>query len=660
MPDVDMSRIEELLEDAWLNLPEGVNKDTIYNPFAHCPPEFVHEPHLYYLWLLSRPEYFPIVCREILNFEIYPFQAMILKELWNRKLPILIGSRGLSKSLTLAIYCILRMIFIPGRKIILTGAGFRQSKVIFEYIDKIWNNAPLLRDMVGNKDTNGPHRSQDMWKFVMGDSITIALPIGHDGAKIRGQRAHDIIVDEFAVGNAEIFEHVVAGFGIVKSDPLNLSKTLASRRLAEKLGYKLPEEATSLYQPNQIILAGTAYHSYNHFYTYWKKYHNIISTGGDKNKLADIGEENTDPSKYSILRIPYHLIPEGLFDQDLIDRGRSNMHESLYLQEFCACFSDDSNGFFKRSLLERCNSDHKVVTRGYKNKEYVIAVDPASEQDNFCIVVLEVNKINRRIVYCWTTTRKSYKQELKAKKTTIDDFYDYAARKILTLVNDFKTVGLAIDTQGGGHAIISSLHKASLIKVEEGEKKLWPFIDPDNPTEDDAEDGEHIIELVNFADSEYTSHANHDLRHDFETKTLLFPSFDGLTFAELDLSDEEGLVSADAIEEGIMEIEEMKNELSSIVQTQTPNGKDRWDTPDNKLAGAKKGRLRKDRYSAVLMANALARKLLQEKKEYQAVLGGFVKTFTKKTDESEKAGFIPFNGKGAVLAGKLNRLYENM
>ena len=60
----------------------------------------------------------------------------------------------------------------------------------------------------------------------------------------------------------------------------------------------------------------------------------------------------------------------------------------------------------------------------------------------------------------------------------------------------------------------------------------------------------------------------------------------------------------------IIEIEELKNELTTIVMTQTstgPNARDRWDTPEIKLQNGKKGRLRKDRYSSLLIANMMAR-----------------------------------------------------
>ena len=73
-----------------------------------------------------------------------------------------------------------------------------------------------------------------------------------------------------------------------------------------------------------------------------------------------------------------------------------------------------------------------------------------------------------------------------------------------------------------------------------------------------------------------------------------------------------------------MEIEELKDELSMIVMTQTSTGRERWDTPEVKTGTGRKSRLRKDRYSALIMANMSARHILvvKEMPEYGA-FGGF-------------------------------------
>ena len=65
----------------------------------------------------------------------------------------------------------------------------------------------------------------------------------------------------------------------------------------------------------------------------------------------------------------------------------------------------------------------------------------------------------------------------------------------------------------------------------------------------------------------------------------------------------------------------------------TPSGKDKWDTPEVKMGGNKKGRMRKDRYSALLMSNMGARQLMHIKKyDLTTELGGFVDSNKKSVE----------------------------
>jgi hypothetical protein len=64
----------------------------------------------------------------------------------------------------------------------------------------------------------------------------------------------------------------------------------------------------------------------------------------------------------------------------------------------------------------------------------------------------------------------------------------------------------------------------------------------------------------------------------------------------------------DSLDECMSEVEELKNELITIVHSSSATGqRERWDTPDNVAGSNSKGRLRKDRYSALLMANSIGR-----------------------------------------------------
>jgi hypothetical protein len=98
-------------------------------------------------------------------------------------------------------------------------------------------------------------------------------------------------------------------------------------------------------------------------------------------------------------------------------------------------------------------------------------------------------------------------------------------------------------------------------------------------------------------------------------------------------------------------IEELKNELSIIIMTQTLAGRDKWDTPEVKLPGNRKGRLRKDRYSALLMANMSSRQLARNPQQYFiTAVGGFA---TSVKPEGEK----DYIGSSWISEG-LNGIYD--
>jgi hypothetical protein len=190
------------------------------------------------------------------------------------------------------------------------------------------------------------------------------------------------------------------------------------------------------------------------------------------------------------------------------------------------------------------------------------------------------------------------------------DFYSYCAKKIRWLLNRFPSDRIALDSQGGGIAIMEALHDPDKFDPKK-EQPIWEVIDRDKPKDTDYEAGRHIVELINFASAEWTGKANHGMRKDFEDVSLLFPAYDALTLAyatsQVELDEKLGRVSYDTLEDCIMEIEELKNELATITISQTPAGRDKWDTPELKLGTGKKGRLRKDRYSSLLMANMIGR-----------------------------------------------------
>lgn len=535
-------------------------------------------------------------------------------------------------SFLMALYCTLRCILVPGTKIVVVGAAFRQSKILFEYMETLWRNSPILRSIFSGND-DGPRRDVDRCTMRLGESWTIAVPMG-DGSKIRGLRAHIIIADEFASISPDIYETVVSGFAAVSANPIQNVKEEAKKAAMLEAGLWNDElEAVQIKKGNQAIIAGTADYSFKHFSSYWKRYKSIINSKGDKHALEEIFQGEIPDSfnwrDYSIIRIPYELIPKGFMDDKQVSRAKATIHTGIYNMEYAACFTEDSDGFFRRSLIESCvtneakpiiisgnNIIFDVSTKGNTDLQYVYGIDPASEKDNFTIVVLELHKDHNRIVYGWSTNRNNFKDRQKTGLVNEYDFYSFCARKIRNLMKVFPCVRIGMDAQGGGVAIEEALHDPG--KLEDGENLIWPVIDINKPKDTDDQQGLHILELVQFARADWTAQANHGLRKDLEDKVLLFPRFDQVTLAlALDRENKDILTADlsnlyDSESECVLEIEELKNELTTIVMTQTstgPNARDRWDTPEIKLPNGKKGKLRKDRYSALIIANMLARQI---------------------------------------------------
>ena len=622
----------QVYDDAWLGLGDLSKLDLGPNIMTHRSKEDIENPDRHLMRIVRNTDYLGATCKLLFDIELHPIQVAILQEFWHRPFPMFIASRGFGKSFLMSLYCILKCTFSPGTKIVVVGAAFRQSKIIFEYMENIWKNSSILRSIFNGND-DGPRRDVDRCTMRLGDSWTVAIPMG-DGSKIRGLRAHIIIADEFASISPEIYETVVSGFAAVSASPIQNVKEEAKKELMKELGVWNEElEVLTRKMGNQAIISGTADYSFKHFAQYWRRYKSIIESQGDPMKLRELfnGEvpENFNWRDYSVIRIPYELIPKGFMDDKQVARAKATIHTGIYNMEYAACFTEDSEGFFKRSLIESCVVSEKIpviinnetilfdaMIEGENHKKYVYGIDPASEQDNFSIVIIELNENHNRVVYCWTTNRGNFKDRQKTGLVEDQDFYSFCARKIRNLMKVFPPARIGMDAQGGGIAIEEALHNSK--NLEPGEVLIWPVIDDRKSKESDNQPGLHIVEMVQFARADWTGEANHGLRKDMEDKALLFPRFDGISLGlalnkeNRDIMDADLNPIYDSLSECILEIEELKNELTTIVMTKTstgPNARDRWDTPEVKLPNGKKGRIRKDRYSSLVIANMLARQI---------------------------------------------------
>ena len=179
-----------------------------------------------------------------------------------------------------------------------------------------------------------------------------------------------------------------------------------------------------------------------------------------------------------------------------------------------------------------------------------------------------------------------------------------------------------IDKDGGGHAI-----RDELIILD---SPIYELVEFGSPKPTDNLEGPHIVNLVRFQDYEWVSDANHNLKRDMEQKTLLFPKYDPYAMLSEDMADKANagflkyknvsLMNKETVDDTIElmhdEIEMMKKELTSIIVTQTKTGKESWGLPSKRTDMPQNNEFKKDRYSALLMANAAANEIFKSRESY--------------------------------------------
>lgn len=570
--------------------------------------------------------------------ELLPFQMVMIEMLWKKKFPMILACRGAGKTFILAIYCILRAILVPGSRIVICGAGFRQAKLVFKYIETVYNASPVLQECCSDR----PKKGSDEAYLEIGLSRISAIPIG-DGEKVRGMRATVLILDEFASIPEEIYEVVLAPFTAVHANPARrVQITQFAKRIKKLGGDRRVVDAimNTLDFGNQIVISGTASYQTNHFYKRYKIYKMFVNSGGNRTKLKRVIEEQSlattgkvkkvDPQDiekmtrtwrhYAIFQLPFQGMPEGFLDEDVIRSNRASFSATRFAMEYEAKFPEDSDGFIKRSWIEAStprqsdlNDPVNIELYGDPRSRYVMGVDPARHNDNIAAVVLKLTPRGNELVYVSAWNRTAYKE---------------SAHKIREICKRFNIEHIAMDKGGGGDSVLDWLHQKQ-DGVEESEY-LWPIREQLEQKSDLSAPGRKIVELVNFASA--TVDMAHSLEASIRNNHLLFPykgdddvvreqyarhfklnrelNASEIFSLEQDLwgEDLEQLKDNDDTHIGAFEeINETTNETCAIVRDVTAGGTERFILPN--LSDQPEGldMRRRDRFSALMLANYAAK-----------------------------------------------------
>ena len=555
----------------------------------------------------------------ILGVKLFPFQHMAIKSMFETDYFLGVWSRGMSKSFTTGVFAALDAVLNQGVEIGILSKSFRQAKMIFKKIEDIANkpDAAFFRQCITKTS-----KSNDEWLMEIGASRIRALPLG-DGEKLRGFRFHRIIIDEFLLMPERIYNEVIVPFLSVVENPTQRDDLfkLETRLIEEN---KMSEEERYVWPNNKLIALSSASYKFEYLYKLYTQFEHLITLDAEKDKASRC-----------IMQYSYDCAPKQLYDENLINQAKATMSQSQFEREFGAIFTDDSSGYFKTSKMALCTIPDGdlpcVEVKGDPDAEYILAFDPSWSQtessDDFAIQILKLNPENHTV-----TLVHSYALSGTSLKHHINYF--------LFCLENFNIVAICGDYNGGVQFMQacneSEIFKQKKIKLqtievgldkpEEYQKDLKSYKRQYN-----RENYHHVI--LRKPTSNWIRQANELLQANFDHRRIYFASraiddfytkqkrqsipIDSLKF--LRTTEESKQTAAakmiDFIEHQSDMIELTKNECALVQITTTAQGTQTFDLPPNLRRQTGPDKARKDSYSALVLANWMAKVYLDSQSQ---------------------------------------------
>lgn len=371
-----------------------------------------------------------------------------------------------------AIYATLLAVLYSGRKIGIFAPSFNQQKIVFNEMERLWDNSPYLQ-MV---QPRGISKGAGLWRIDYGKSFIEAVPLGHDGARARGRRYTNVLADEFAFIDGELIDLVIRPM-------LNI-----------KYGGR----------SNQFVIASTAFYKWNHYWGWYCHYYKMMQE---------------DPANYSVLEFDYRDVAMTInspFEVDLknIEDTRRKVPWERFAMENLAIFPDESVGYFSAKLIDACtpkregrNVDYEPLN-GDRESVYFMGIDCARTEggDNFAVALVKRSRGNqKKLVRLETLNGRPYKEMI------------YLIR---TMLRDYNVARIANDNAGGGQTIRDMLGEP-WEDWSTGKRVVHaPIVDMDVPEKE--ANGIQILRQVKFTlDKKAELYTN--FKAELEKRNFLFP-----------------------------------------------------------------------------------------------------------------------------------------
>jgi hypothetical protein len=371
---------------------------------------------------------------------------------------------------------------------------------------------------------------------------------------------------------------------------------------------KMSAELLQEPEKNKLLLASTAFYSFNHLWRRVQLFRGEILRPENAAKHPKVLIDNVNASETSVtmwnddravLMFDYLDPPEGFMNMASIEESKLKMSDLKWRMEYCHFFPPDSEGFYRRSKIEesRKHCRFTIELRGKPAYNYVLGIDVARNSDNFAIAVGRIVGSSVEFVQMLTLNSKSF--------TEMHDLIRACLRK-------WNVVYVCMDTGGGGTALQDNLCDPRL--CPEDQKLIW---DSHDDEELQQEEGWHVLEMIKFSDDSIPTMAE-QLRADLDHRRFLFPAQPSLVLTET--TDPDGNALEDLERHYLDEIEATVEETTAIVAQATRTGRVHLGLPgeiNSAMARTYESygmrTPRKDRWVAIMLMNWAAHQSVRAK-----------------------------------------------
>ena len=549
------------------------------------------------------------------GIEMYPFQEILIRMLFEKDNSLCVLGRGCGKSTCAAWFIILYALLNPGSKIGILGPSFRNTRKMFQEIQKIkgLKGATLLAQCITDEKC-----APDINQLKIGTSEVFALPLGSSGDKIRGYRFNVVILDEAGFVPEKIITSVIIPFLSTNVDPIKKQQVITQEKDLVARGL-MKEEDMTVFKNNKFIALSSATYQFEYLYRLYKAYkENILHP--EPNQLAS----------YGIFQMSYEAAPEGLLDRANTESAKKSFSPMEFDKEYRAIFPSDSDSFFSMKKMEaatlQVGEEPCFEIYGQKKDEYLLSIDPnslnkSSSADHFAMSVFKLNKLKRKTYLV---------HQFAACDLEISDYIRYMAY----ILQNFNIVVVAIDASGASFIQVcndSQIFKDNNLRVEMFEADF------------EVDDKEYVKELNKARRSynltakkicfplqysnDWKRKANELLQCEIEYRRIMFaatpddttwenylhhniPNFDSLKFMSGDdeVSNDSDSKKLDFIEHQKFLMKDVKAQCCLIQLKVTEQGSHTFELPQNLRRAGGKLKIRRDSYSALFQGVYMANK----------------------------------------------------